>query len=111
MPVPSPERPHTTAVSPDNYGANFAFFLNKALSRHSCHDRSPKPVYSVAELARLVGRDPYTVRAWIKAGRVRATRLPGTGARGRLQIAREEVERVLADGLLDAGSRPTEVRA
>ena len=62
-------------------------------------EENRKPVYTVEELARLVGRDPYTVRAWIRAGKVRATRVAGTGPKGRLQVDRAEIDRIIAGGL------------
>jgi excisionase family DNA binding protein len=58
-----------------------------------------KPHYTVDEVAELTGRTPYTVRRWISEERIQATRIEGTGPKGRLLIAREEVDALIAAGL------------
>src|SRR4051794_40794523 len=57
-----------------------------------------KPLLTVDEVARLTGRAAYTVRAWIKQGRLAATRVHGSGPKGRLLVPREQLDRLLADG-------------
>lgn len=57
-----------------------------------------KSHYSVAEIAQLVDRSEYRVRQWIKAGQLNATRVAGTGPRGRLLIPREELSRLVSQG-------------
>lgn len=51
-----------------------------------------KEYYTVEEVAQLTGRTPYTVRRWIKGQRIQATRIAGTGPKGRLLISRSSVE-------------------
>ena len=70
----------------------------------SALDGSRTPLLTVEEVARLVGRHPYTIRSWIKAGRLRATRVAGTGPKGRLLIRCEELDRLVEAGL--AGRTP-----
>ena len=53
---------------------------------------------TVDEIAELTGRSPYTVRRWITTGVIEATRIDAGGPRGRLLIARSEL-----DKLVDAG--------
>ena len=56
-----------------------------------------KTLLTVEEVAEEVGRAPYTVRNWIKNGKLKATRVDGTGPRGRLLVRREDVEALVED--------------
>src|SRR4051794_11890632 len=58
-----------------------------------------KPHYTVAEVAKLTGRTPYTVRRWITDSKIKAIRISGTGPKGRLLISREELDTLIAVGM------------
>jgi excisionase family DNA binding protein len=66
--------------------------------RDTLRSRS-KPHYTVDEVAKLTGRAPFTVRRWIAEKRLNAIRISGTGPRGRLLIARAELDNLIAVGL------------
>jgi excisionase family DNA binding protein len=57
-----------------------------------------KSHYTVKEVAEIVKWKPYTVREWIRARRINAIRIEGTGPRGRLLIPRAELDRLLTQG-------------
>ncbi|WP_439624726.1 helix-turn-helix domain-containing protein [Gemmata sp.] len=64
--------------------------LDRAGPAHGTH-------LTVTELARNVGRSEYRVRAWIKEGRIAATKVAGI-PRSRWLIARSELHRLLGSG-------------
>lgn len=57
-----------------------------------------KDQLTVEEFADLVGRSPYTIRRWAAEGKIRFLRLAHGGPKGRLLIARAELDRVIASG-------------
>lgn len=58
-----------------------------------------KGLYTVPEIADLVGRSSYTIRRWISEGRIRAIRIEGTGPKGRLLIARDQLDALISQGM------------
>jgi excisionase family DNA binding protein len=87
-----------------NFHAQLQTVLDELRAIRDLLESKRKPTLTVDEVARLVGRDPYTVRTWIKRGRLRAIRVQGTGPRGRLLIERSEFDRLLQAGF--AGEIP-----
>jgi excisionase family DNA binding protein len=92
-----------TAKPDEEASAQFlAATLDKILSKLDAIQEvlagAAKPHYTVAEVARLVGRSAYTVRRWVAENRINASRIADTGPRGRLLIAREEVAKLIAEG-------------
>ena len=57
-----------------------------------------KSLYTVEEVAQLSCRSDYTVRRWIKEKLIIATRIEGTGPRGRWLIPRCELEKIIRLG-------------
>ncbi len=67
--------------------------------------------YAVAEFARRVDRDEFTVREWCRLGRVNAEkRNCGRGTSQEWKISHEELLRYLSDGLLPDPRRGDAVR-
>lgn len=60
--------------------------------------RSVKPFLTVDEVAEISGRAPFTVRRWIKEGLISAQRIKEGGPRGRLLIARDQIDKLLHRG-------------
>ena len=58
----------------------------------------------VEEVAEVTGKSPYTIREYIRQGRIRAIRVSGTGPRGRLLVPREELQKLVGAGM--AGKVP-----
>lgn len=54
-----------------------------------------KSHFTVEEVAELTARSEYTVRRWIANGLIKAERLKSGGPKGRLLIAREELEKLV----------------
>ena len=61
-------------------------------------DGVKKDFYAIEEVAEMVGRSSYTVRRWISQKRLNATRVEGTGPRGRLLVPREELDKLIRVG-------------
>lgn len=59
--------------------------------------RGKKEFYRVEEAADILGRKPYTIRRWIKRGRLTATRVFGTGPKGRLLVTGESIASVVSN--------------
>lgn len=60
-----------------------------------------KEFYEIEEFARLVGREPYTVREWARRDRIRAEKkLSGRGAHARWVVPHTEWLRYQREGLL-----------
>lgn len=63
--------------------------------------RPEKQWYTVAEVAKLLNRRPFTIREWCRLGRIYASkRDAGRGPSREWMIAREELERIENEGLL-----------
>ena len=58
-----------------------------------------KDLYTVAEVAELTHRSKYTIRRWCQEGKIHASRVAGTGSRGRLLISAQALHDVMRSGL------------
>ena len=94
--------PATAAAPPGNAADQVAPVLAQILEGlRDLRDRiagARKDWYTVEEVAALTGRTPYTVRRWIAERRIEATRVSGTGPRGRLLVAQDQLQKLIAAG-------------
>jgi len=69
--------------------------------------------YSVNEIAELVGRSPYTIRRWLREGRLKGARVTGQlsgggdGLRVPYLIPREEIVKLRSEGRMRSASEGT----
>ena len=62
-----------------------------------------KEWYSTAEVAKILGKRPFTVRQWCREGRINAHKRDcGRGNEGEWEISADEIERYRNHGLLEA---------
>jgi hypothetical protein len=68
--------------------------------------RTAKDWYTTSELAKLLNRDPYTVREWARGGRIHATkRQTGRGKSKDWCVSHSELQRIRNNGLLPPPKR------
>ena len=75
----------------DLFRTGFTEVLERLAKRTKSH-------LTVEEVGEATGRTPFTVRRWIKEGRLKAQRVSGAGPKGRLLIAREELDALVRAG-------------
>ena len=80
------------------HGRLLSIILDHVQCIHAKVAGASKDYFTVEEVGELVGRRPYTIRRWIKQGKLVATRVKAGGPRGRLLIARQEVKRLTQEG-------------
>jgi len=71
--------------------------LKKTLRSSPGKDFKSKPYYTVKDLAKRLGRSPYTIRRWIRDGKIEAIKLNSGGPRDPYLIDCREVEELLED--------------
>lgn len=65
-----------------------------------------KAAYTPAEVAKILGKKPYTVREWCRLQRINATKRSwGRGKEGEWEISHAELERIQNHGLLPIPKR------
>ena len=98
----SPLRPHEVPADKDTNWPTTDILQQILQTLREIQQRlagAHKPYYTVDEVAAMTGRSEYTVRRWISEQRITATRITGTGPRGRLLIARDQLDRLIASGM------------
>jgi hypothetical protein len=80
--------------------------FDERLERMEAHQRSntPKEAYTTAEFAKRVKVTEYTVREWLKAGKVQGKKVHGKGRQGEWPIPHEELLRFQREGQSEAGT-------
>ena len=64
-------------------------------------DRKHKEWYTTSEVAKILGKRPYTVREWCRHGRVNAEKgISGRGLDEEWRISNDELQRIRNEGLL-----------
>jgi excisionase family DNA binding protein len=95
--------PATTTVAqdgtPDVLAPVLAQILGELREIRGTLAGAHKPFWTIEEIAELTGRSAFTVRRWVKEGRITATRVSGTGPRGRLLVGRDQLQQLIAAGM------------
>lgn len=74
-------------------------------AEHRTTQLTVKAFYTTAEVAKRLGKRPYTVREWCRLGRVRGEKThTGRGVDEEWRISHEELERLQNEGLLPSVS-------
>lgn len=83
------------------------FLLSRLEARMSGTSGSEKTFYSTAEVAKILGRSPFTIREYCRLGRCNAERAPsGRGTVPEWRISAAELQRIQNSGLLPSLPSP-----
>lgn len=90
---------HIPSAAETGFDQKLDAVLTELRQLRALFEGAHQPYYTVEEFARLTHRSAYTIRRWLKEGKIDAVRVDGTGPRGRLLIPHEQVGQLTAAGM------------